>query len=190
MKQRIQIARALACQGPILLMDEPFAAVDAQSRASLQEELSLIWERTRCTIFFITHGHRRGAVAGRSDQRDEGGAGIASQGDHLHRHGAPAQPGRSHLRQLFPSVCTKCWRTKSRAAMRREVRREWSRAVAAHGSGRRPGDTNRPSDRTLRAERRHLVRRLLADYGSSGARPMACRRCSRRPPRRSRHWCR
>ena len=55
MKQRIQIARALACQGPILLMDEPFAAVDAQSRASLQEELSLIWERTRCTIFFITH---------------------------------------------------------------------------------------------------------------------------------------
>jgi NitT/TauT family transport system ATP-binding protein len=36
-------------------MDEPFAAVDAQTRAMLQEELSLIWQRTGCTIFFITH---------------------------------------------------------------------------------------------------------------------------------------
>ena len=55
MKQRIQIARALVCDSPILLMDEPFAAVDAQTRAMLQEELSLIWQRTGCTIFFITH---------------------------------------------------------------------------------------------------------------------------------------
>jgi NitT/TauT family transport system ATP-binding protein len=55
MKQRIQIARALVCHSPILLMDEPFAAVDAQTRAMLQEELSLIWQRTGCTIFFITH---------------------------------------------------------------------------------------------------------------------------------------
>ena len=55
MKQRIQIARALVCHSPILLMDEPFAAVDAQTRSMLQEELSLIWQRTGCTIFFITH---------------------------------------------------------------------------------------------------------------------------------------
>ena len=55
MKQRIQIARALVCRSPILLMDEPFAAVDAQTRAMLQEELSIIWQRTGCTIFFITH---------------------------------------------------------------------------------------------------------------------------------------
>jgi NitT/TauT family transport system ATP-binding protein len=55
MKQRIQIARALVCHSPILLMDEPFAAVDAQTRAMLQEELSIIWQRTGCTIFFITH---------------------------------------------------------------------------------------------------------------------------------------
>ena len=40
MKQRIQIARALVCHSPILLMDEPFAAVDAQTRSMLQEELS------------------------------------------------------------------------------------------------------------------------------------------------------
>ena len=43
MKQRIQIARALVCQSPILLMDEPFAALDAQTRSILQEELTLIW---------------------------------------------------------------------------------------------------------------------------------------------------
>jgi NitT/TauT family transport system ATP-binding protein len=55
MKQRIQIARALICESPILLMDEPFAAVDAQTRATLQEELSLIWQRTGGTVFFITH---------------------------------------------------------------------------------------------------------------------------------------
>jgi NitT/TauT family transport system ATP-binding protein len=55
MKQRIQIARALVRQSPILLMDEPFAAVDAQTRSVLQDELSLIWQRTGSTIFFITH---------------------------------------------------------------------------------------------------------------------------------------
>ena len=36
-------------------MDEPFAALDAQTRAIMQEELTLIWQRTKCTIFFITH---------------------------------------------------------------------------------------------------------------------------------------
>lgn len=55
MKQRVQIARALVCRSPILLMDEPFAALDAQTRSILQEELTLIWERSKCTIFFITH---------------------------------------------------------------------------------------------------------------------------------------
>jgi NitT/TauT family transport system ATP-binding protein len=55
MKQRIQIARALVCHSPILLMDEPFGALDAQTRSILQEELTLIWQRTQCTIFFITH---------------------------------------------------------------------------------------------------------------------------------------
>jgi NitT/TauT family transport system ATP-binding protein len=55
MKQRIQIARALVCDSPILLMDEPFAAVDAQTRTILQDELIGIWQQTRRTFLFITH---------------------------------------------------------------------------------------------------------------------------------------
>jgi NitT/TauT family transport system ATP-binding protein len=55
MKQRVQLARALACSGPILLMDEPFGAVDAQTRATLQDELVAIARETARTIVFITH---------------------------------------------------------------------------------------------------------------------------------------
>src|SRR5215472_7742859 len=55
MKQRIQIARVLANEPAMLLMDEPFAALDAQTRALMQAELASIWRTTRTTVLFITH---------------------------------------------------------------------------------------------------------------------------------------
>jgi NitT/TauT family transport system ATP-binding protein len=55
MKQRIQIARALVNEPKMLLMDEPFAALDAQTRSLMQEELASIWRATRTTVLFITH---------------------------------------------------------------------------------------------------------------------------------------
>jgi NitT/TauT family transport system ATP-binding protein len=55
MRQRVAIARALANEPKILLMDEPFAAVDAQLRESLQQEILRIWDKTKKTIVFVTH---------------------------------------------------------------------------------------------------------------------------------------
>jgi len=64
MKQRVAIARALVMDPEILLMDEPFAALDAQTRDLLLVEMQLIWQKTKKTILFVTHNVGEATVLG------------------------------------------------------------------------------------------------------------------------------
>jgi len=64
MKQRVAIARALAMQPQVLLMDEPFAALDALTRRKMQEELLALWDALRFTLVFVTHSIEEALVVG------------------------------------------------------------------------------------------------------------------------------
>jgi len=64
MKQRVAIARALAMRARVLLMDEPFAALDALTRRKMQEELGQLWEEERFTLLFVTHSIEEALIVG------------------------------------------------------------------------------------------------------------------------------
>jgi len=101
MKQRVAIARAMAMEPAILLMDEPFAALDALTRQKMQEELLQLWEDTRFTVLFVTHSIPEAIVIGNrillmsphpgqvkaeinSDGRDEIGADGRKLSERIH----------------------------------------------------------------------------------------------------------
>ena len=64
MKQRVAIARGMAMEPDILLMDEPFAALDALTRRQMQDELLQLWEDTRFTVLFVTHSIEEAVIVG------------------------------------------------------------------------------------------------------------------------------
>src|SRR6185437_5582005 len=64
MKQRVAIARAMAMEPEILLMDEPFAALDALTRRKMQEELLRLWDDIRFTVLFVTHSIEEAIIVG------------------------------------------------------------------------------------------------------------------------------
>lgn len=64
MRQRVAIARALVMDPEVLLMDEPFAALDAQTRDTLLVEMQMIWQKTKKTIIFVTHSVSEATVLG------------------------------------------------------------------------------------------------------------------------------
>jgi NitT/TauT family transport system ATP-binding protein len=64
MKQRVALARALAQDADVLLMDEPFASLDAITRDLLHEELERIWSESRLTVLFVTHNAREAVRLG------------------------------------------------------------------------------------------------------------------------------
>ncbi|MBP1999651.1 NitT/TauT family transport system ATP-binding protein [Paenibacillus shirakamiensis] len=64
MKQRVQLARVLSNDPAILLMDEPFGALDAMTRRSMQKELSTIWRQTHKTVIFVTHDIQEALLLG------------------------------------------------------------------------------------------------------------------------------
>src|SRR3989442_13887110 len=64
MKQRVAIARSLALDPKMLLMDEPFASLDALTRRKMQDDLLMIWQATRKTILFVTHSIEEAVVLG------------------------------------------------------------------------------------------------------------------------------
>lgn len=98
MKQRVAIAKALALKPKIVLMDEPFAALDAMTRRDLQNELIKLAEESNCTFIFITHNIQEAIILGsRIMVLAKNGKIILDQGNTIQRPVSPASEGYTAL---------------------------------------------------------------------------------------------
>lgn len=79
MKQRVAIARAFASESDILLMDEPFGALDAQTRYQMEEEILRLWEEERRTVVFVTNNIEEAVYLGDRIVLLEGEAGTITK---------------------------------------------------------------------------------------------------------------
>lgn len=98
MKQRVAIAKALALNPSIILMDEPFAALDAMTRNTLQQELITLSEKEDCTILFITHNIQEAIVLGtRILLLHPEGKIVVNEQNHIQRPVTPSSEGYGSL---------------------------------------------------------------------------------------------
>ena len=106
MKQRVAIARVLANEAEMVLMDEPFGALDAMTRENLQQELLDIWQRTRLTVIFVTHAIEEAILlADRIVVMSPGpGRIVADERVALPRPRDPTDPDFNALRRRFSAL--------------------------------------------------------------------------------------
>ena len=100
MKQRIAIAKALALKPKIILMDEPFAALDAMTRRDLQNELLKLADEESCTFIFVTHNIQEAIILGkRILVLAKGGRIVLDEKNTIERPVSPASPGYGEMWQ-------------------------------------------------------------------------------------------